>query len=77
MANQRLVKSTASSSLVAPLIGLPHIVDNAGLLLVKLFDGSADTGTLAVDSDEIEKNLFALNCSPDGNKVLDLYYLKG
>lgn len=55
--------------------GLPHIVDNAALVLVKLFNGSADTGTLAVDSDEIEKNIFALNGTPDGAKVLDLYYL--
>ncbi len=61
----------------AKKIGLPHIVDNAALLLVKLFDGSADSGTLAVDADEVEKNLFALNGTPDGTKVLDLYYLKG
>jgi len=55
--------------------GLPHIVYNAGFLLVKLFDGSADTGTLAVDADEIEKNLFALNGTPNGAKILDLVYL--
>lgn len=60
---------------MAKKFGLPHIVYNAACLLVKLFDGSADTGTLAVDSDEIEKNLFALNGSPNGAKVLDLYYL--
>lgn len=62
---------------IAKKFGLPHIVDNAALLLVKLFDGSADSGTLAVDGDEVEKNLFALNGTPDGSKVLDLYYLKG
>lgn len=62
---------------VAKKFGLPHIVDNAALLLVKLFDGSADSGTLAVDADEVEKNLFALNGTPDGSKTLDLYYLKG
>lgn len=55
--------------------GLPEIVYNAALLLVKLFNGSADTGTLAVDSDEVEKNLFAINGTPDGSKVLDLYYI--
>lgn len=60
---------------VAKKLGLPHIVDNAALLLVKLFDGSADSGTLAVDSDEVEKNLFALNGSPNGAKFVDLYYL--
>jgi len=55
--------------------GLPEIVYNAAMLLVKLFNGSADTGTLAVDSDEVEKNLFAINGTPDGAKVLDLIYL--
>lgn len=59
---------------MAKKFGLPHIVDNAALLLVKLFDGSADSGTLAVDADEIEKNLFALNGTPNGTKLLDLYY---
>lgn len=60
---------------IAKKIGLPHIVANAALLLVKLFNGSTDSGTLAVDNDEIEKNLFALNGSPDGAKSVDLYYL--
>lgn len=55
--------------------GLPHIVANAACLLVKLFNGASDNGTLAVDSDEIEKNLFAIDGTPDGAKVLDLYYL--
>lgn len=59
----------------AKKLGLPHIVDNAALLLVKLFNGSADSGTLAVDADELEKNLFALNGTPDGAKLVDLYYL--
>lgn len=61
---------------IAKKFGLPHIVYNAALLLVKLFNGSADSGTLAVDADEVEKNLFALNGTPDGSKVLDLFYLK-
>jgi hypothetical protein len=61
---------------VAKKFGLPHIVYNAAMLLVKLFDGSADSGTLAVDADEVEKNLFALNGTPNGSKVLDLFYLK-
>lgn len=60
----------------AKKLGLPHIVANAALLIVKLFDGSADTGTLAVDADEVEKNLFALNGTPNGVKLVDLYYLK-
>jgi hypothetical protein len=73
------VKTNASGDTVsvgiAKKFGLPHIVANAALVLVKLFNGSADTGTLAVDADEIEKNLFALNGAPDGSKLVDLYYL--
>lgn len=60
---------------VGKSFGLPHIVGNAALLLVKLFDGSADDGVLTVDADEIEKNLFALDGTPDGEKLIDLYYL--
>lgn len=55
-------------------IGLPHIVAYATLLLVKLFNGSADTGTLTVDA-KLEKNVFAINGSPDGAKKVDLYYM--
>ncbi len=55
-------------------LGMPHKVYNAGCLLVKLFNGSADSGTLAVDAD-LEKNLFSLNGTPDGSKVVDLMYL--
>lgn len=61
---------------IAKKLGLDHIVANAALLLVKLFDGSTDSGTLAVDADEVEKNLFALNGTPNGAKLVDLYYLK-
>ena len=59
---------------VGKKFGMPHIVANAAAVLVKLFDGSADTGTLAVDV-LIEKNLFALNGAPNGTKIIDLYYL--
>lgn len=61
---------------IGKLFGLPHIVHNVAFLQIKLFDGSADTGTLAVDADEVEKNLFSLNGTPNGTKVLDLVYLK-
>jgi hypothetical protein len=60
---------------VGKLFGLPHIVYNASCLLLKLFNASADSGTLAVDADELEKNLFSLNGTPDGAKLLDLYYI--
>jgi hypothetical protein len=57
------------------VLGLPQIVYNAAFLLVKLFDGSTDSGSLTVDSDEVEKNVFALNGSPNGAKLVDLVYL--
>lgn len=55
--------------------GLPHIPFNAAALLVKLFNGSTDAGTLAVDSDELEKNLFTLAGTADGAKLVDLIYI--
>jgi hypothetical protein len=60
---------------IAKKFGVPHIVDNASLLQDALFDGSDDAGTLAVDADEVEKNLFSLAGTPNGAKVMDLYYL--
>lgn len=60
---------------VGKLFGLPHIPFNAAALLVKLFNASTDAGTLAVDADEIEKNLFSLAGTPDGAKVVDLIYI--
>jgi hypothetical protein len=55
--------------------GLPHIVLAPGCLFVKLFDLAVDAGTLAVDVDEIEKNLFTLAGDPNGAKFVDLFYL--
>jgi hypothetical protein len=59
---------------VAKTFGLPHVVYNAACLLVKLFDGSTDAGTLTVDA-EVSKNLYSLAGTPDGAKVLDLFYI--
>lgn len=60
----------------AAKIGLPHIVKYALCLLLALFGGSADTGgTLAVDDDEIEKNLYTPAGTLNGVTLLDLYYL--
>lgn len=58
----------------AKKFGLPHVVAFAGCLLVKLFGGSTDSGSLAVDA-ALAKNLFALNGSPDGSTEVDLYYI--
>ena len=56
------------------VFGMPEIMDYAACLLLKLFDGSTDAGTLALDADEIEKNTFTPAGTPDGSN-LDLYYL--
>mgnify|MGYP000451110799 CR=1 FL=1 len=55
-------------------LGLPHKVYNASCLLVKLFNGSADSGTLTVNA-ELCKNIYDLNGIPDGSKVVDLFYI--
>jgi hypothetical protein len=60
---------------VGKKFGMPHIIANASLLQESIFDGSDDNGTLAVDADELEKNLYSLAGTPNGSKVLDLYYL--
>ncbi|MPM44573.1 hypothetical protein SDC9_91252 [bioreactor metagenome] len=54
--------------------GLPYMLDFSTLLLAKL-GGSADTGTVTADADELEKNVFAVNGTPDGEKDIDLYLI--
>ena len=56
------------------VLGIPQIVKYAACVLVALFKGSADAGSLAVDDDEVEKNLYTPAGTLDGSPV-DLYYL--
>jgi hypothetical protein len=58
----------------AKKFGMPQILKNVSYLLTKLFDAAADIGTLTLDAD-ISKNLFALDGTPNGSKVIDLIYL--
>lgn len=53
--------------------GIPYMLTADELVIVKLFDNSADTGTVTADADELEKNVIALNGTPDGLKPIDLY----
>ncbi|GEM_PF-2459925 len=53
--------------------GIPYMLSADELVVVKLFDNAADTGTVTPDADEIEKNVIALNGTPDGLKPIDLY----
>lgn len=59
---------------IAKKFGIPHRPDYAGTLIIKLFDGSADSGSLTVGA-SLAETLFALNGTPNGAKKLDLYYL--
>ena len=53
--------------------GIPYMLPADELVIVKLFNNAADTGTVTPDADEIEKNVIALNGTPDGLKPIDLY----
>lgn len=53
--------------------GLPYMLYAAELVFIKLFNKTADTGTITNDADELEKNVFAVNGTPDGAKDIDLY----
>lgn len=55
--------------------GLPYCLTADELVIVKLFDNAADTGTVTVDADEVEKNVIALNGTANGAKNIDLYIL--
>ncbi len=55
--------------------GIPYMLTADELVFIKLFNNSADTGTVTPDADEIEKNVIELNGTPDGQKPIDLYIL--
>jgi hypothetical protein len=60
---------------VGKKFGIPYYLYADELVIVKLFNNSADTGTVTADDDELEKNVIALNGTPDGEKPIDLYIL--
>lgn len=55
-------------------VGLPYMLPYSTLLKAYL-GGSADTGTITADIDELEKNIFTPNGTPDGSKDVDLYLI--
>jgi len=55
--------------------GIPYMLTADELVIVKLFNNSADSGTVTADDNELEKNVIALNGTPDGLKPIDLYII--
>lgn len=55
--------------------GIPYMLTADKLVIVKLFNNSADTGTVTADDNELEKNVIELNGTPDGKKPIDLYII--
>ena len=60
---------------VGKKFGIPYMLTADELVIIKLFDNSADSGTVTPDDDEIEKNVIALNGTPNGAKNIDLYII--
>lgn len=56
------------------IFGLPNVLYNAADLIVKLFDGSIDAGTLAASA-TLSQNLYTPAGTPNGAKILALRYL--
>jgi len=57
------------------VFGLVHKLDSAVRLLVKLFDGATDGGSLAVSATVLESNLYTLSGTANGTKHVELFYL--
>lgn len=55
------------------LFGIPYKLTADELVIVKLFNNTADTGTVTADAAALSKNVIALNGTPDGLKPIDLY----
>lgn len=57
------------------VFGIPYLLEADEQVLVKLFNKSADKGTVTPDASDIEKNVFAVAGTPDGLKDIDLYLM--
>ena len=55
------------------VFGIPYKLEADEQVILKLFNKSADSGTVTCDAEDIEKNVIALNGNPDGQKDIDLY----
>lgn len=53
--------------------GLPYKLVADELVILKLFNSAADSGTVTVHATDLAKNVFALNGTADGAKAIDLY----
>lgn len=55
--------------------GLPYKLPTNSLILLKLFDGSTDSGTVTASASSLAENVLALNGTPDGVKNVDLHII--
>lgn len=55
------------------VFGIPYFLEADEQVIIKLFNKAADTGTVTPDVDELEKNVIALNGTPDALKDIDLF----
>ena len=55
------------------VFGIPYLLEADEQVIIKLFNKAADTGTVTPDAADIEKNVIALNGTPDGLKDIDLF----
>lgn len=56
-------------------VGIPYTLYADEQVIVKLFNKSADNGTVTPDATDIEKNVIALTGTPNGASDVDLYIL--
>lgn len=57
------------------VFGMPYKLEAGEQVILKLFNKSADSGTVTPDAKDIEKNVISLNGNPDGQKDIDLYII--
>lgn len=53
--------------------GLPYKLSFATQVIIKLFNGAADSGTVTANATDLAKNVLALNGTADGTKAIDLF----
>lgn len=55
--------------------GIPYKLSADELVIVKLFNNAADSGTVTNDATDLAKNVISLSGTPDGLKPVDLYII--
>lgn len=60
---------------VTKAFGVPYLSADQGIVLEKLSDGSADTGSFSLHASDVAQSIYTPSATPDGTKVTKLTFV--